>query len=230
MQPQVGGQLPYGTGPLCSRVNLGTSDDLDFWLLLAAAEYGLGSRDTAFFDEPLPFRDSRQLATVWAHVKLAYQHQESSRGPHGGYLAGTNGDWSDFSSDYLHMTESMLVAAQVAYVYPRLAELADRLDDHAFAAQLRTRAAELHRSLAGAVDREGLVLARLLRRPADRRGRDLRRAAAVGHPGRRSPDAAVRRAGRRTSAASSTASGRRPRSTVRRGSARRSPRLTTTPT
>ncbi len=149
LQPQVGGQFPYGTGPLCSIVNFGTSSDLDFWVLLAAVEYGLGSRDTAFFDEQLPFRDTGQLASIWTHVQLAYQHQESIRGPHGGYLSGTNGDWSDFSSRFLNMTESMLVAVQVAYVYPRLAELADRLDDRPFAAQLRARAAELHRSLAG---------------------------------------------------------------------------------
>ena len=32
-----GGQLPYGIGPLCTALNLGTSGDLDFWLLLAAA-------------------------------------------------------------------------------------------------------------------------------------------------------------------------------------------------
>ena len=39
------------------------------------------------------------------------------------------------------MTESMLVTAQLAYVYPRLAELADARGDTAFAAQLRaTRA------------------------------------------------------------------------------------------
>lgn len=149
LQPQVGGLLPYGTGPLCSRVDLGTSDDLDFWLLLAAAEYGLGSRDTAFFTELLPFYDTKQPATAWAHIQLAYQHQESWLGPHGGYLAGTNGDWSDFSVTFLQMTESMLVAAQVAYAYPRLAELADRLGDTAFAAELRTRAAEVAQVVAG---------------------------------------------------------------------------------
>ena len=38
------------------------------------------------------------------------------------------------------MTESMLVTAQTAYVYPRLAELADARGDHAFAAQLRDAA------------------------------------------------------------------------------------------
>ncbi len=37
------------------------------------------------------------------------------------------------------MTESMLVTAQVAYVYPYLGELADRLGDRPFAAELRRR-------------------------------------------------------------------------------------------
>ena len=143
LQPEIGGQFPYGTGPLCSRFDLGTSDDLDFWLLLAAAEYGLGSRDTSFFDEALPFYDTRRPASVWTHLKLAYEHQESYRGPHGGYLSGTNGDWSDFSAVFLRMTESMLVTAQLAYAYPRLAELADRLGDAPFAATLRARGAEL---------------------------------------------------------------------------------------
>ena len=54
------GFVPYGTGPLCTRFDLGTSNDLDFWLLLAAAEYGLGARDPDFFDEPLPFYDTKR--------------------------------------------------------------------------------------------------------------------------------------------------------------------------
>ena len=41
------------------------------------------------------------------------------------------------------MSESMLVAAQAAYIYPRLAELADLRGDHAFAAQLRSTASGL---------------------------------------------------------------------------------------
>lgn len=134
-------QFPYGTGQLCVRVDLGTSDDLDFWLLLAASEYGLGSRDTKFFDEQLPFYDSTQTASAWAHIKIAFQHQETLLGPHGGYLAGATGDWSDFITEYEHMTESMLVTAQLAYAYPKLAELADLRGDRVFAAQLRAAGA-----------------------------------------------------------------------------------------
>ena len=141
--PPPAAQNPYGMGPLCSRVDLGTSDDLDFWLLLAAGEYGLGTRDTHFFDEQLPYFDTQgsDVASAWQHIKDAFAHQESLRGPHGGYLAGSTGDWSDFSTQFEQLTESMLVTAQLAYAYPKLAELADLRGDGAFATQLRGAAA-----------------------------------------------------------------------------------------
>jgi Glycosyl hydrolase 36 superfamily, catalytic domain len=150
LQSQSTGEIPYGSVPLCAPFNaLGSSDDLDFWLLLAAAEYGLGSRDVSFFSERLPFHDTRRRVSVWSHLKGAFRHQESLRGPHGGYLAGTNGDWSDFSATFLHMRESMLVTDQLAYAYPRLAELADLRGDRAFAAKLRARAAGLRKVVRG---------------------------------------------------------------------------------
>ncbi len=144
LQSQSTGEIPYGTGPRCKLFNsFGTSDDLDFWLLLAAAEYGLGSRDISFFSERLPFYDTGKRVSVWRHLKAAFRHQESLRGPHGGYLAGTNGDWSDFSAIFLNMRESMLVTDQLAYAYPLLAKLADLRGDRAFADKLRARASEL---------------------------------------------------------------------------------------
>jgi hypothetical protein len=135
--PAAGQQNPYGTGPLCTRFDLGSSNDLDFWLLLAAAEYGLGTRDTKFFDEQLPYYKSPQTATAWQHIKDAFAHQETLRGPHGGYVMGATGDWNDFSTELEQMSESNLVTAQLAYVYPKLAELADLRGDQEFAAALR---------------------------------------------------------------------------------------------
>ncbi|MBV9214392.1 MAG: hypothetical protein JOZ25_12195 [Actinobacteria bacterium] len=137
-------QFPYGSGPMCERVDLGTSNDLDFWLLLAAGEYGLGTRDTKFFDEKIPYKEAGGSASAWDHIKVAYRHQESLLGPHGGYLTGpfgSTGDWSDFSTEFLQMTESMLVTAQLAYAYPKLAEVADLRGDHAFASELRASGA-----------------------------------------------------------------------------------------
>ncbi|MFL5822183.1 MAG: GH36-type glycosyl hydrolase domain-containing protein [Solirubrobacteraceae bacterium] len=141
--PPPGAQNPYGTGPLCQRVDLGTSNDLDFWLLLAAGEYGLGTRDTRFFNRVMPYYDTqgKQKATIWQHLKVAFAHQESLLGPHGDYTMGSTGDWSDFSTEFEHMTESTLVTAQCAYAYPKLAELADLRGDHAFARQLRAAGA-----------------------------------------------------------------------------------------
>jgi hypothetical protein len=147
LQPEVSNEVPYGTGPLCTRVDLGTSNDLNFWLLLAAAEYGLGMRDAEFFDEPMSFYDTKREVSAWEHIKLAYRHQESMRGPHG-YRMGTTGDWSDFSTQLLPATESMLVVAQLAYAYPKLAELAELRGDEEFAAELRTRGEELRRLMA----------------------------------------------------------------------------------
>ncbi|HEY6317748.1 MAG TPA: hypothetical protein VI462_07660 [Acidimicrobiia bacterium] len=148
-QPAVNNQLPYGSTGLCTQFNLGTSDDLDFWLLLASSEYGLGTRDMSFFDRKVRFYGSQQVTTLWQHLKLAFAHQQSLLGPHDEYLALSTGDWSDFSPMYMGMTESTLVVAQCAYMYPQLAQLADLRGDHTFAAQLRTAAANLLTTLRG---------------------------------------------------------------------------------
>ena len=139
-QPPGSGQIPYAMVENCKRFDLGTSDDLDLWLLWAASEYGLASRDLHLFDRVTRYQGSGS-ASLWDHLKLAYQHQEAQLGPHGDYLTGSTGDWSDFATEFLQMTESNLVTAQLAYVYPRLAELADARGDRAFAAQLRTSGA-----------------------------------------------------------------------------------------
>ncbi len=136
-------QLPYGTGPFSEPIELGTSDDLDFWLLQAASEYGLASRDLSFFNQQVPYFGGVGSATVWQHLKVAFEHMETYNlaAPHGEYLMGATGDWNDFSTEFEQMTESTLVTAQLAYSYPRLAQLADLYGDHAFAVQLRAAGA-----------------------------------------------------------------------------------------
>jgi Glycosyl hydrolase 36 superfamily, catalytic domain/Glycosyltransferase family 36 len=140
-QDRASGEIPYSMGEMCRPLPQGTSDDLDLWLLWTAAEYGLASRDLSFFDEQATWRDGGS-SSLWSHLERAFNHQESLRGPHGGYTtAGTNGDWSDLSPALIGMTESMLVTAQTAYFYPRLAELADARGETGFADQLRAAAA-----------------------------------------------------------------------------------------
>jgi hypothetical protein len=143
------GALPYAVGANCARLGEDGSDDPDLWLLLAAAEYVHGTRDLRFLDAQVPYADGGS-ATLWDHLKLAYVHQEAvGRGPHGGYVPLRAGDWSDGSPLHLGMTESMLVPAQLAYVYPRLAELADARGDAEFAAAVRSAAEGLRTTVAG---------------------------------------------------------------------------------
>lgn len=141
-QPSGNGFVPYAMLANCTRFDLGTSDDLDFWLMWAAAEYAMATRDFAFFDEEIPYYDGGS-ATMWDHLKLAFFHQETliGRGPHGGYITGATGDWSDFQTETMQMTESMLVTAQLAYAYPLLAQVADVRGDKDFANELRTAGA-----------------------------------------------------------------------------------------
>jgi hypothetical protein len=136
-------QLPYGTGPFSEPIELGTSNDLDFWLLQSASEYGLASRDLNFFTQQVPYFGGLNGATVWQHLKVAFEHMETYHvaALHGEYVMGVTGDWNDFATEFEQMTESTLVTAQLAYSYPRLAQLADLYGDHAFAAQLRAAGA-----------------------------------------------------------------------------------------
>ncbi|HUE26313.1 MAG TPA: hypothetical protein VMP89_06030, partial [Solirubrobacteraceae bacterium] len=142
-QPAATGAVPYGMLSLCRRFDLGTSDDMDQWLLWATSEYVLSTRDFAFLKHQVPYWAGAGSGSVWDHLKLAFFHQEHvvGTGPHGEYITGATGDWNDFSTEFNQMTESDLVTAQAAYIYPRLAKVADDIGDTAFAAQLRAAAA-----------------------------------------------------------------------------------------
>ncbi|HEY2437729.1 MAG TPA: hypothetical protein VGH93_11155, partial [Solirubrobacteraceae bacterium] len=149
-QPAVGGAIPYGLLSVCRRFDLGTSDDLDQWLLWASAEYALSTRDLAFLKQQVPFAGAGS-GTLWEHLKLAFHNQEEviGRGPHGEYITGATGDWNDFSTEFNQMTESNLVTAQAAYIYPRLALVADLIGDSTFASELRAAGARDEAIVAG---------------------------------------------------------------------------------
>ena len=86
-RPGDGEPIPWGMGAQCRPVQLGSSTDMDLWLLLAASEYGLATRDLRTFAAPVRWlRGGR--ASLWAHLRAAYRHQESLRRAHGGYDAG----------------------------------------------------------------------------------------------------------------------------------------------
>lgn len=142
-QPAGNGEIPYGIAPGCLRFDLGTSDDLDLYLLWATARYVDTTRDVGFLDEKVPYYEGAGTGTMWQHLELAFHHQENlvGHGPHGEYLVGATGDWSDLSTGLLQMTESDLVTVQAVYTYRQLAALAAALGHRLFAISLRSAAA-----------------------------------------------------------------------------------------
>jgi cellobiose phosphorylase len=84
-QPEASGQLPYGSTDLCQAFNLGQQDDNDFWLMLAASQYALVTRD--FFDRQVHYYGTSSTGSLWDHIKLAFEHQQSFLGPHGEYVS-----------------------------------------------------------------------------------------------------------------------------------------------
>jgi hypothetical protein len=150
-QPAGSGAIPYGMLSQCRRFDLGTADDLDQWLLWASSEYVLSTREFGFLAQQTPYFGGTGSGTLWEHLKLAFHHQEEviGRGPHGEYLTGATGDWNDFSTEFNQMTESSLVTAQAAYIYPRLALVADAIGDGGFARELRAAGARDEAIVAG---------------------------------------------------------------------------------
>ncbi|HWC33304.1 MAG TPA: hypothetical protein VG650_00630 [Mycobacteriales bacterium] len=142
-QPAGTGVIPYGIAPGCLRFDLGTSDDLDLYLLWATTRYVETTRDIGFLDEHVPYYQDIGNGTIWQHLELAFHHQENlvGHGPHGEYVVGATGDWSDLSTGLLQMTESDLVTVQAVYTYRQLASLAAAAGHRAFAASLRAAAA-----------------------------------------------------------------------------------------
>src|SRR4029453_4184830 len=55
-QRAISGTIEYGIGPMCSPLDLGTSNDMDFWLLQAIAEYVPATRDLGFLGEALRYQ------------------------------------------------------------------------------------------------------------------------------------------------------------------------------
>ena len=109
--------------------------------------------------------DSAAKATLWEHLQ---GRASATRRRCAGRTAATSpaptATGRTSPRELLQMTESMLVSAQLAYVYPRLAELADLRGDRAFAASCAPRGASCARCVSREWTGQGLVLARLQRR------------------------------------------------------------------
>jgi hypothetical protein len=145
------GQIPYGIAGHGSWSNFPFDpSDMSLWLFWTVSEYVCATRDFAFLDEFHPFYDAGG-ATTYDALKsaFAYQTQVIGTGSHG-LIRLRNSDWDDtlvLSSGNPIGTatngESTMNTVMAIAIYPRLAQLAVRKGDAAFATSINTATAAL---------------------------------------------------------------------------------------
>jgi hypothetical protein len=138
-----GGWQPFGFEP----------SDSSLWLLWAASEYVLATRDFAFLDETYDFycdegRGRCGSATAYEMLKRAYEYQVGvvGTGSHG-LIRLLDSDWDDFLTSFSsevdpdrtkELGESTMNTAIALVCYPGFAALAERHGDVDFARSVRT--------------------------------------------------------------------------------------------
>lgn len=155
-ETQPDGSIPYGiVGSGVPMPAVFRPSDLEMWLLWAAAEYVLVSRDTAFLHEKIPalYASSGSAAglSVAEHLRRAYVHltTDIGVGQHG-LMRLSNGDWNDEvvvfhgsaagSDEVRKLSESVLNAAMATYVLDYYARMLDSAGDSSLATEARSKA------------------------------------------------------------------------------------------
>lgn len=110
-------------------------DDLDLYLLLAASEYLLATKDIAFLHERIPFYNSNRTHTVLQalHRSVEFVVEQIGTGRHG-IMRMLSSDWDDgFGAKNLvpaaayNVSESVLSASLATAVLPRIADVLEKL-------------------------------------------------------------------------------------------------------
>ena len=154
------GDLPYALGPDKQPwTDLFRPSDQNLWALWLAAEYLSATGDVAAFGDPVPYHPAHGATPVSLGANLRRQFRFLTdvvgRGEHG-HLRILNADWNDMAITesgadrevMISHGESVLNSAMAAWVLPRYAVLAERLGDHATAAEARKLGEELRELVA----------------------------------------------------------------------------------
>ena len=154
-ETQPDGSIPYGiVGSGVPMPAVFRPSDLEMWLLWAAAEYVLVSRDADFLNEKIPalydHSGSATELTVGEHLRRSYVHltTDIGVGQHG-LMRLSNGDWNDEvvvfhgsaagSGEVRKLGESVLNAAMATYVLDYYARMLDYTGNSTLATEARAK-------------------------------------------------------------------------------------------
>ncbi|MBC7091930.1 MAG: hypothetical protein H5T50_08520, partial [Nitrososphaeria archaeon] len=143
---QPAGEIPYAiTGCGAIMPSIFKPSDLQLWLLWAASEYILATKDTGFLNEKIrmypTFNGIQKEETVFSLLKLAYGYlvNKIGKGRHG-LLRLSNGDWNDgIVIEYVPKKdleevrgegESVLNSAMAVYVLKKYANILSMMGYH----------------------------------------------------------------------------------------------------
>ncbi|MEV0384896.1 hypothetical protein [Nonomuraea sp. NPDC050643] len=155
------GDLPYALRPDKSPwTELFRPSDQNLWALWLAAEYLAATGDVGAFGADVPYHPAHDAPPVPLGENLRRQFRFFAdvvgRGEHG-HVRILNADWNDLAisrsgvpaADMIEHGESVLNSAMAAWVLPRYAAVAERLGDHATAAEARKLGDTLRELVAG---------------------------------------------------------------------------------
>lgn len=154
------GSIPYGIvgHGVPMPTTFDNSSDLPMWLLWAASEYVLGTRDAAFLDSEiaLVYGPNPGSASVRALLERCYRHliEDVGTGEHG-LMRMLHDDWNDALvsawvppaslSECLEKGESVLNSAMAAYVFDYYARMLAFAGENSSVTSDLRRKAEEHR-------------------------------------------------------------------------------------
>ncbi|MCL2270813.1 MAG: glycosyl transferase, partial [Treponema sp.] len=139
-------------------------NDDPLWMILAVAAYMKETGDFAILDERIPYENDRNRAdTLLDHMKRAFNHVCTKKGPHGLPLIG-RADWNDclnlncFSaspgqsfqtttSKDGKVAESVMIAAMFAYIGPEYAAMCRIKGDNAEATRAEAEISRMRKAV-----------------------------------------------------------------------------------
>ena len=159
------GSIPYSITGHGMQMPSAQDDnsDLPLWLLWAASEYVLGTRDVEFLDEEIPynmvFGPTSNRASVRSLLALCYRHlaEDVGTGPHH-LIRMLMDDWNDglvfegvphqYRAEYIREGESVFNSGMAGYIYDHYARMLEYAGDEGnLRAELQQNAEECRQAV-----------------------------------------------------------------------------------
>ena len=149
----------YNMRRFTAPYNQRLKSDSEIWFVMSCMNYVRVTGDYAFFDEVVPFYEGGE-ATVWEHIRLAYDWimNKVGTGRHG-LIRICSGDWNDYLSGVgkKGFGESVMNSGMACLAFSMFAEEAEKRNDILLASDLNKTLSGLRTAVANSFDKEWFI-------------------------------------------------------------------------